>query len=61
LSFSKLRCWWLHRRLWTIVTPGILPFHLDSERFCPVCNKMRGHPALRGQLLPVLVPVPSRG
>jgi hypothetical protein len=51
LSFSKLRCWWLHRRLWTIVTPGVLPFHLDSERFCPVCNKMRGHPS-RGRPAP---------
>jgi hypothetical protein len=56
LSFAKLRCWWLHRRLWTIVTPGVLPFHLDSERFCPVCNKMRGHPA---RLKPRLAPVPA--
>jgi hypothetical protein len=31
--------------MWTIVAPGVLPFGLDSERFCPVCNKMRGHPA----------------
>ena len=61
MSFSKLRCWWLHRRLWTIVTPGVLPFHLDSERFCPVCNKMRGHPAHRGQLRLAPVPVASRG
>jgi hypothetical protein len=45
VSLSRLRCWWLHRRMWTIVNPGILPFGLDSERFCPVCNKMRGHPA----------------
>ena len=45
LSLSRLRCWWLHRRLWTIVNPGLLPFALDAERFCPVCNKMRGHAA----------------
>ncbi len=54
MSFSKLRCWWMHRRQWTIVTPGVLPFGLDSERFCPVCNKMRGHPArTRASLAPV--------
>ena len=56
MSFSKLRCWWLHRRFWTIVTPGVLPFDLDSERFCPVCNKMRGHPA---RVRPKLAPVPA--
>jgi hypothetical protein len=56
LSFRKLRCWWLHRRLWTIVTPGVLPFALDSERFCPVCNKMRGHAArARPQVARVVV------
>ena len=57
MSASKLRCWWLHRRMWTIVTPGVLPFGLDSERFCPVCNKMRGHPA---RMRPMLATVRIR-
>jgi len=38
------------------VTPGVLPFHLDSERFCPVCNKMRGHAA---RVPPKLAPTPA--
>jgi hypothetical protein len=45
VSLSRLRCWWLHRRQWTIVSQGILPFGLDTERFCPICNRMRGHHA----------------
>jgi hypothetical protein len=43
-AVSRLRCWWLHRRRWTIVNPGILPFGLDADCFCPVCHRGRGHP-----------------
>jgi hypothetical protein len=43
-AVSRLRCWWLHRRRWTIVNPGILPLGLDADCFCPVCHRGRGHP-----------------
>jgi hypothetical protein len=44
-TLSRLLCWWLHRRHWTIVNRGILPFALDADCFCPICDRGRGHPA----------------
>src|SRR6266700_4184652 len=37
-------CWWRHRRGWTIVNPGILPFALDAGCFCPVCTAAAATP-----------------
>ncbi len=39
---SRFRCWWLHRRLWTILEPGLLPFGLDADWCCPLCHKGGG-------------------
>jgi hypothetical protein len=32
-------CWWSHRRVWVTLVPGILPWKLDGDYFCPLCDK----------------------
>jgi len=40
---SHFVCWILHRSLWTILVPGILPLHYDAVAYCPKCDAGRGH------------------
>ena len=39
---DRILCWLLHRHVWEILTPGILPLNIDAVVFCWKCDRCRG-------------------
>lgn len=51
---KAMRCWFLHRRYWTVIRPGLLPLDIDALAFCPICDKggARPLPTILGAISP---------